>query len=147
MSAKKKKGLTFLKKFKKLTALFIAVLMIFATFSVFAQASITKEVSPRSITIASAIYRDFYDYSGPNTITLSQGCDFISFKVNCASGSDEMIAIITDHSHGGAYNMVLSFPGDGSTTTFETYFGSGHYTITLLGNDKLHTLGLVAFST
>lgn len=117
--------------------------MIFGATTICASA----EVTPRSITIASCVYRDFYDNSGGNTITLSQGCNFVSFKVNCESGTDSMYAIITDHSNGGAYNTVLSFPGDGSTTTYTRYFGAGSYTITLYGSNKKHTLGLVAFST
>lgn len=137
-----------MKKLKKITALFLAILMTFAVFSFSTQAAtISEEISPNSITIASCVFRNFYSNSSSSTITLSQGCDFVSFKVNCSSGSDELIAVITDLSNGGFYNSVLSIPGDGSTTTFEIYFAAGSYTITLYGNDKLHTLGLVAFST
>ena len=95
-----------MKKLRKISALLLAILMTFTVFSFPGQAANSVEVSPRSNTIASAVYRDFYSDSGPNTITLSQGCDFVSFKVNCASGSDEIIAVITDLSHGGAYNTV-----------------------------------------
>lgn len=136
-----------MKKTRKILALFLAILMTFAIFSFPTQAADSSEISPRSITIASSVYRNFYSNSGGSTITLSEGCDFVSFKVNCASGTDEIIAVITDLSNGGAYNSVLSFTADGSTTTFETFFGTGSYTITLLGTNKLHTLGLVAFST
>ena len=135
-----------MKKTKKIIALFLAVLMTFTIFAFSTQAA-TQEVTPRSITIASSVYRDFYSNSGGSTITLSQGCDFVSFQVDCASGTDNIIAVITDNTHQGDYNRVLSLKADGSTTTFETYFAAGSYTITLLGNNKLHTLGLVAFST
>ena len=120
-----------MKKTKKITALFFAILMTFVIFAFPTQAVENSEISPRSITIASAIYRDFYTDSGPNTITLSQACDFVSFIVNCASGTDNIIAVITDHTHQGDYNRVLSLKADGSTTTFETFFAPGSYTITL----------------
>lgn len=135
-----------MKKIKKITTLFLAILLTFALFSFSSQAA-TNEVSPRSLTIASCVFRNFYSNSSSSTITLSRGCDFVSFQVDCASGTDEIIAVITDLSHDGDYNMVLSLPADGSTTTFETYFAAGSYTITLYGANKLHTLGLVAFST
>ena len=136
-----------MKKTKKITALFFAILMTFVIFAFPTQAAEVSEISPRSITIASSIFRDFYDCSGASDITLSRGCDFVSFKVNCASGTDNIIAVITDNTHQGYYNSVLSLKADGSTTTFETYFAAGNYTITLYGTNKLHTLGLVAFST
>lgn len=136
-------------KTKKAIALFLSILMLFAATAIFSQAAETEAstVSPRSITIASCVFRNFYHNSTSSTITLSRGCNFVSFQVDCASGSDEMIAVITDLSNGGAYNKVLPFDADGSTTTFETYFGTGSYAITLYGDNKLHTLGLVAFST
>lgn len=136
-------------KLRKIVALFLAILSLFASIAISSQAAETdvSTVSPRSITIASCVFRDFYSNSSSSTITLSQGCNFVSFKVNCESGSDEMIAVITDLSNEGAYNTVLPFDADGSTTTFETYFGMGSYEITLYGANKKHTLGLVAFST
>lgn len=136
-----------MKKTKKIIALFLAVLMTFAFFSFSTQAADTEEISPRSITIASSVFRNFYSNSGGSTITLSRGCDFVSFQIDCASGTDDIMAVITDHTHNGAYNTVLAIRGDGSTTTVETYFAAGSYTITLYGSNKLHTLGLVAFST
>ena len=136
-------------KTKKTIALFLSILMLFAATAISSHAAETdaSTVSPRSITIASCVFRNFYSNSSSSTITLSQGCNFVSFQVDCASGSDEMIAVITDLSNSGSYNKVLPLDADGSTTTYETYFGMGSYEITLYGANKLHTLGLVAFST
>ena len=139
-------------KLRKISALFLAVSLIFASFVIPTQAAEINPdpeiVSPYSITIASCVFRNFNSSSGSSTITLSRGCNFVSFQVSCASGSDaDMIAVITDLSNGGNYNSVLPFPGDGSTTTYETYFAAGSYRITLYGANIPHTLGLVAFST
>lgn len=138
-----------MKKFEKIICLMMVITMIFSvtTFSVNAASNETEIVSPRSTSIASCIFRNFESDSGGSTVTLSRACNFVSFKVNCASGTDTMIAVITDLTYGGAYNTVLSVPADGSTTTFETYFGAGSYTVRLYGANKTHTLGLVAFST
>ena len=138
-----------MKKFKKIICLLMALTMIFSitTFSVNAASNETEVVNPRSISIASCVFRNFESDSGGSTVTLSRACNYVSFQVNCASGSDSIIAVITDLTYGGAYNTVLTFEADGSTTTFETYFGSGSYTVRLYGANKTHTLGLVAFST
>ena len=138
-------------KLRKITALFLAVLLLFASAFSTQAAEIdvdTGDISPYSITIASCVFRDFGASTASSTVTLSRGCNFVSFQVTCASGSDpEMIAVITDLSNGGNYNSVLPFEGDGSTTTYETYFAAGSYTITLYGSNMNHSLGLVAFST
>ena len=138
-----------MKKFKKIICLIMAITMIFSitTFSVNAASNETEIVSPRSISIASCVFRNFESDSGGSTVTLSRACNFVSFQVDCASGTDSIIAVITDLSHNGDYNTVLTFQADGSTNTFETYFGAGSYTVRLYGANKTHTLGLVAFST
>ena len=138
-----------MKKFKKMICLIMAITMIFSitTFSVNAASNETEIVSPRSISIASCVFRNFESDSGGSTVTLSRACNFVSFQVNCASGSDNIIAVITDLTHNGTYNTVLTFEADGSTNTFETYFMAGSYTVRLYGANKTHTLGLVAFST
>lgn len=136
-------------KLKKIIALFLAILMLFGALSISSYASNTPEeniILPRSTTIASAVFRDFYSYSGGATVTLSRGCNYVSFKVTCSSGTDSVYARITDLTN-GAYNKVLPFPADGSTTTFETYFGAGSYSIEIYASNMHHTLGLVAFST
>ena len=137
-------------KIKKFAALFLAILMLFGALSISSYATNNTEetiVAPRSITIASAVFRNFYSYSGGNSVTLSRGCNYISFQVTCSSGTDSAYAVITDLSHDGAYSCVLPFPADGSTTTFATYFAKGSYSIEIYSSNKLHTLGLVAFTT
>ena len=138
-----------MKKFKKIICLMMVITMIFSvtTFSVNAASNETSIINPRSISIASCVFRNFESDSGGSTVTLSMACNYVSFQVNCASGTDTMIAVITDLTYGGAYNMVLSVPADGRTITFETYFGPGSYTVRLYGANKTHTLALVAFST
>ena len=138
-------------KLRKITALFLAVLFIFAS-AISTQAAETEidtgDFSPYSITIASCVFRDFTYNTASSTITLSRNCNFVSVQVNCTSGSDpSMLIVITDLSNNGDYNTVLPFEGDGSTTTYETFFGAGSYRITLYGSNMNHSLGLVAFST
>lgn len=93
-------------------------------------------LEPSVINIAA--YNDwrFYGASAKEFIDLNMDCDTISLIATCAeeNATDNLSFYIMDYTHDGDFNTVLSFPADGTVTTFALRLPAGQYAGYFIGD-------------